>query len=47
MMVKLVVVELLKELKVSVESDYEMKFSLDPIYGVKNPDLILRVRGSE
>ena len=47
MMVKLVSGEFLKELEVSVEKGYQMKFGLDPIYGVKNPDLILKVRGPD
>ena len=47
MMVKLVVAELLKYLKVSVESGYKIEFGLQPIYVVRNPDLILKVRGSQ
>ena len=46
MMVKLVVGEFLKELEVSTEKGYEIKFGYDPAYGVKNPDLILKVRES-
>ena len=44
MMVKLLVVELLKEFELSVESDYKMKFAQTPLYGVANSNLILSVR---
>ena len=47
MMVKLVVVELLKEFEASVESGFVMKFTQDPLYGVANPELILKVRRSD
>ena len=46
MMVKLLVVELIKEFEVSVDPGYKMKFKLNPLYGVDNPDLILSVRNS-
>ena len=44
MMVKLVFGEFLKEFEVKVENDYKIRFGLVPIYGVRNPDLILKVR---
>ena len=44
MMVKLVVVEILKEFEVSVEPGYVMKFGRDPLVTVMNPDLIMKVR---
>ena len=47
MMVKLIVVEVLKEFEVSVEPDYVMKLGFDPLYTVKNPDLVMKVRKSE
>ena len=47
MMVKLIVVELLRELDLSVEKGFVMKFSQDPLYGVKNPELIVKVKGSD
>ena len=47
MVVKLIVVELLREFSVSVEAGYAMKFGQDPLYGVTNPDLIMKVRRTE
>ena len=44
MMVKLIVVELLKEFEVSVEPSYGIKFGRDPLFTVMNPDLIMKVR---
>ena len=44
MVVKLIIVELLKEFEVSVEPGYAIKFKQDPLYGVVNPDLIMKVR---
>ena len=44
MMVKLIVVELLKEFEVSVEPGYVMKFGFVPVFTVTNPDLVLEVR---
>ena len=47
MMVKLIVLEVLKEFEVSVDSGYVMKLGFDPLYTIKNPDLIMKVRRSE
>ena len=47
MVVKLILVEVLKEFEVSVEPGYTMKLRYDPLYGVINPDLIMTVRGSQ
>ena len=47
MMVKLIVVEVLKEFEVSVEPGYVMKLGFDPLYTVKNPELVMKVRRSE
>ena len=47
MMVKIVLAELLKEFEVSVEDGFVMKFSQDPLYGVANPDLIMKVRRAD
>ena len=47
MMVKLIVVEVLKEFEVNVEPGYVMKLSFDPLYTVKNPELVMKVRRSE
>ena len=47
MMVKMIILELLREFEVSVEPGYTMKLRHDPLYGVINPDLIMTVRGSQ
>ena len=44
MMVKLIVSELVQTFKFEVEDGYQMKLSMNPIYGVSNPDLILTLR---
>ena len=44
MMVKLIVVEVLKEFEVSVEPGYKMKFGPEPVYTVTNPNLTIKVR---
>ena len=43
-MVKLIVLETVKNFKFELEEGYVMKWEMKPIYGVTNPDLILSLR---
>ena len=47
MVVKLILVEILREFELSVGDGFVINLDQKPVYGVTNPDLIIKVRGGE